>query len=366
MKFWRNSSLPFLLLLFPCSGLVAQRSLSEKLDSIQKESPFIGFAVARVTSEEILFLEGFGHMDNEGRQSYSTKTIQPIGSISKTFIGLALMKAVEMGRLSLDDPIDRFLPYDIKHPKHDEPILIRHLVTHTSTIRDRLKYLTKAYVDEGEALMPLEEFLFNYFSPEGKWHSRRTFTSEKPGEVYKYSNVASALLAYIIDQATSIPFTAFCADYVFNPLGMDSTVWFYDMVSPDVHSDLHKNSGKTITPYSLVTYPDGGLRTNVEDLSKYLREMMRGYYGKGTLLTKESYKILFSPLFEYGDKKVAVFWNYRQSGLIGHTGGDPGLAAVLYFDPEKDLGRIFMVNGELENKKRMKSFRNIWVALERS
>ena len=112
-------------------------SLSIAIDKIYQQGHVNGFSVAIVNDSAILYNKGFGLADIATQKPYTKNTVQNIASISKTFIGVALLKAQELGKLRLDDPINNYLPFEVKNPNHPEaPITIRHLATHTSSILD--------------------------------------------------------------------------------------------------------------------------------------------------------------------------------------------------------------------------------------
>ncbi|MEO0340703.1 MAG: serine hydrolase domain-containing protein, partial [Bacteroidota bacterium] len=164
-------------------------SLSIKLNEIHKQGHINGFAVAIVNQKEVLYEAGIGSADIDTKESYTENTIQNIGSVSKTFIGVTLLKAQELGKLSLDDPINKYLPFQIYNPNHPkEAITLRHLATHTSTILDTDYYDEQSYIlkedievpDSIMALaenfkspssaMPLISYLEKLLSDQGEWY----------------------------------------------------------------------------------------------------------------------------------------------------------------------------------------------------
>ena len=167
----------------------AQNELTEKLTELSKTTCLNGFGVALVNDKEILYQNGFGIANVETGEKYNENTIQNIASVSKTLIGIAVLKAQELGKLKLDDPISKYLPYIIENPKYKgEPITIRHLVTHTSSIADNQEYLYRAWIlydtinleknlkiDIGECKfsapstdIPMEDFLKNILTKNDK------------------------------------------------------------------------------------------------------------------------------------------------------------------------------------------------------
>ena len=112
-------------------------SLDSALTMIIEENPIVGFGAAIVSPDSVFLQKGYGSSHLESDHRYTAQSIQPIASISKTFIGVSIMILVDQGKLSLDEPINDILPYDIYNPHFPEELItVRHLVTHTSTITD--------------------------------------------------------------------------------------------------------------------------------------------------------------------------------------------------------------------------------------
>jgi CubicO group peptidase (beta-lactamase class C family) len=122
-------------------------------------------------------------------------------------------------------------------------------------------------------------------------------------------------------------------------------------INLDKHSNLNATPEKALPLYSLITYPDGGLITSAEDLGKFLSELIRAKAGEGRLLNKESYLEYFRPQLEEGsfesrnsdndfndEYNMGVFMGITPKGYIGHTGGDPGITTLMFFDPIEKTG----------------------------
>ena len=121
----------------PILAQAEHSSISTEMTAALAESQLPGLSLAMVSKDAILFQESFGYADLVSKRKYENSAIQNIGSISKTFIGVALMKLVDQGKLKLDDPVNNYLPFEVFNPNHPEvSITIRHLATHTSGIKD--------------------------------------------------------------------------------------------------------------------------------------------------------------------------------------------------------------------------------------
>ncbi|MDB5202993.1 MAG: CubicO group peptidase beta-lactamase class family [Ferruginibacter sp.] len=362
------------LVIFFSTSLSAQKTvqgLDDFLKNIQANSKLPGFAVAVVKKDAILFSKAYGYADKKKKTPYTPETIQPVGSVSKTFIALALMQGVEKGWFTMETPVNDILPFKVINPNFPtEPIRIKHLVTHTSGLLDNEVCYSKTYTASKKPSAEMNNFLKGYYTPGGTYYDTANFSHTAPGKKYVYSNIASALAAYIVEIKAKVSFPAYCATNIFNPLRMTDSHWLYDESKAGKYATLYEvnrqeqaiykdlvNSDGSVKNYSCVTYPDGSLKTSLNDLTKYLGAMIKGYSGEGVLLTKPSYDKLFMKQFtpqnmpatmDPREPNRAVFWSYNRKGRIGHTGSDIGIAAFISFDPVTKTGRVVMINTELE------------------
>ena len=110
-------------------------SLNLELEALSSKTIIPGFAVAIIQNDKVLFSKGFGYENLKSQKPFTVQSINSVASISKTFIGLSIMKLIDEGKLDLDEPINSILPYKVINPFYpDKEITVRHLVTHTSTI----------------------------------------------------------------------------------------------------------------------------------------------------------------------------------------------------------------------------------------
>ncbi|PCJ98018.1 MAG: serine hydrolase [Flavobacteriaceae bacterium] len=373
------------------TNTLTSKKLTQELEQIHAQGFINGFSVVIVNKDSVLYTKGFGFSDIKAHKQYTENTIQNIGSISKTFIGIALLKAQELGALQLDDPINKHLPFKIINPYFpNEQITIRQLSTHTSSIKDPVRYYKNGYVlkekdnpgvkvnanfRSPDEKLTMEIFFKNILTTNGIWHKKKNFLKEKPGTRFEYSNIAAALAAYILEQATKESFPEFTRKHIFKPLGMQNTGWSFKDIDFSMHSKLYDSPKTELAFYSLITYPDGGLLTSSKDMGNYLSELVKGYTGNGTILKQNSFKELFKKQLSaknykersenrYGDEyNSGVFMGFSAKGYIGHTGSDPGVVTFMFFNAETKIGRLLILNTELK-KEGIQEFIAIWNKLE--
>ena len=345
-----HSNKSFLLLFLLLCASCAEKNTSLELfihKELQSgEVPGIGISI--IIDGDILLSRGFGYADIESQVPFTDSTIMNIASISKTFIGVSMMHAVENGFLSLDDDVNKFLSFAVVNPhRPDKTITIRHLLGHRSSIIDeKTVYFSKCYNYGGDATTPLEIFLRNYLSKNGPYFSSGNFLDQDPGSEHQYSNIGSALAAHVLEKITGRPFNILTKEIIFEPLSMENTSWFLsEMKDQSKHAKLYKKDNdkaklSEIDLYGLITYPDGGLRTSVKDLSRYLNYIMNNKpVLDNPIINETSKEDMFTPDFK---QDYAKFWDIKDH--IGHGGGDPGVTTSMYFDPKNKIGIILFTN----------------------
>ncbi|MGB1031308.1 MAG: serine hydrolase domain-containing protein [Flavobacteriales bacterium] len=348
---------------------------------VQQDSSLIpGYATAIFSKDSTLYETGIGYANLEQEIPYSTLKVQMIASISKSIVGMALMKAQEMGKLNLDDPIGQHLPFPFKHPQG--VVTLRQLASHTGSISDPESY-SQAYVfqqaldpsvfpDEWHDLLngyqnnhlePLDEFLASLFDEKSSRYEPSIYASSEPGTEYDYSNIGANLLALAVETAVEQPFDSFTEEQIFSPLGMKNTGWHLKDVADLEHCTYYLENLKPIPQYELSTYPDGGLFTSVHDLIKFLQEVMKGSIGEGSLLTAESYQEMISIQGHEEDASDGVLWDLEHECCFGHSGNDFGTATLMYVEKETGIGRILFTNVSLEKEEQEEAFYTVWNGL---
>jgi CubicO group peptidase (beta-lactamase class C family) len=214
----RNAKVPLLVgavvLLGALGTVLAAQQQNAAIDNVfaawnTRDSP--GCAVALFRDGKIVYERGYGMADLEHDVPITPETVFYVGSLSKQFTAFAAALAIQQGKLGLDDPIRKHLP---ELPDYTAPITVRHLVHHTSGLRDFYTLLSIAGRRQ-DALFDNRAVL--------ELASRQKGLNFPPGTDYLYSNTGYALLATIIGRVSGMPFAAFAEQQIFKPLGMTST-----------------------------------------------------------------------------------------------------------------------------------------------
>ena len=355
----------------PQTDITTPAELTAALTSIYEDTDAPGFAISIVRNDAVLYQQAFGQADIESNQTYTNQTTQPIGSISKTFVAAAVVKAIEQGYFTLDTDINDILPVELRNPKQpNATIQVKHLVTHTSGLLDNEEAYFQAYhIVPGEDLstagaellqnglgwvqrdaIPLEDFLAEYYLEDGDLYSMDNFAATAPGNTWNYSNIATSLAAYLVEVATETPFKTYVITNILQPLGMNQTAYDLADLNTANLATLYWDKNTPLPKYNNDSYPDAGIYTSNENLTTFLMDMMKGARGQSsTLFSPAGYKLLFGALLPDGlppafiGDNQGVFW-FLQGDNIKHDGSDPGTTCNLQFDQNGETGYLLMTN----------------------
>ena len=321
------------------------------------ETKLPGLSVAAVRGEEIVWERAFGFRDLALGLPATPRTLYGIGSVTKSFTALAIMQLAEKGMLSLDDPVEKYVPLKVR--PRGEPIVIRHLLSHTSGI-PALAYaeaVIREVTGAGENWLPIASYsdLLSFMAEAEDWAVAR------PGERWFYLNEGYVLLGAIVERCSGLPYEEYVKRNMLEPLGMSRSSFRKEEVEkdPDVATPYvitRDGERKPSTyPYGAIS-SDGGLISSVLDLARYIAM----YLGWGELdgvrlISRESVEAMETP-------RVAVPWqgpfgeegygyglqilpNFLGRKLIGHGGSVLVSTAYIGFIPEEGVGIALLANG---------------------
>ena len=326
-----------LALLLYALGLLAF-SLPARCDKVdelviaQMKSRHIpGLSLAVVFKGKVVNAASYGLADVDRRSLVSAQTTFDVGSVGKQFTAAAVLMLVERGKLRLEDPIGRYIA-DV--PPAWRPITLRHLLTHTSGLKDYETELPGAA--QGQALTPTDIVRRAQSNP----------LNFRPGEKWLYSQTGYVLLGMVVEAASGQLFGDYVTSNIFKPLRMTST-----HVKGTSGGGLNLATGYQWADGAyqrvdrdVTAYADGFFASTAEDLTRWSEALIAD-----TLLSKSSRELMWTPM-KLNDGKPTIYglgWyieTFHQHRIIGHAGVSGGYSTNLTCFPDDKLTVIVLTN----------------------
>ena len=272
----------------------------------------------------------YGFAALEAKAPITPKTNFRLASISKQFNAAAILLLAQDGKLSIDDPIKRFLP---TLPPEDDAITIRHLLTHTSGLidyEDLMDPKDTSQIHDIGVLQLLEKEPKHYFVP---------------GTSYRYSNSGYALLALIVERASGQRYADFLRTRIFEPLGMKHTVAYENGISTVANRAFgytEENGKWTRTDQSTTSavLGDGGIYSSIDDLARWDAALY-----DDRLLPQSVWKRAFTPATKTDDPTIEYGFGWRITGeTLWHSGETVGFRNVIVRYPQRHLTVVVLTN----------------------
>src|ERR1700757_4949912 len=319
-------------------------------------SPGCALAVAR--DGRIIYEKGYGLANIEENVAITPRTVFDIGSTSKQFTAASILLLEKQGKLSIQDDIHKYLP---EIPDYGHTITIRHLLNHTSGLRDYLTLFELAGVNTDSVTTDDDALAII---------ARQKALNFDPGSDWLYSNSGFFLLSVIVKRVSGKTLRQFATENIFEPLQMTQTVF------RDEHTQLVPNRAMAYdrkeagTGYALnVSYfeqtGDGAVHTSVEDLLKWDENFYSGRVGGKDFLEKiqEPGKLNTGKTLDYA--KGLFVGNYRGLRFVDHGGSWGGYRAQLLRFPEQHFSVACLCNLASANpEKRAHEIADVFLAGE--
>jgi D-alanyl-D-alanine carboxypeptidase len=305
-----------------------------------------GFSVGVVHDKELIWSKGYGFADIANKIPATDATLYRVASITKTFTAAAVMQLVEEGKLSLEDPVSKYLPwFTPKNADAAHPVRVWNLLTHTAGLQreapgtdwDKLNGPDIATVVAATAAIPL---------------------SMPPLTRLKYSNYGFTVAGELVTAVSGIAYTRHVQERILQPLGMTNSLL---LDGTESKPGLAVPYGKRLPGRArgVETQMDkqgilsaGGLVTSVRDLAKWASlQFNESDDFKGPVLTGRSIREMHRPRFLLPDwsQGWSIGWRLTRGekrAEIGHGGSLPGYKSSLLINPASKVAVILLINAE--------------------
>ncbi|HNV03559.1 MAG TPA: serine hydrolase domain-containing protein [Vicinamibacterales bacterium] len=296
-----------------------------------------GCAVGVASRGRLVHLQGYGMANLEYGVPIRPLTVFEAGSVAKQVTAAAVVLLAQDGKLSLDDPVRTHVP---ELPEFGAPILVRHLLGHTSGLRSQWPMLTMAGRPPGLAVHSVAEIL--------ELAGRYRELNFKPGDEFLYNNTGYTLLGVIVARASGTSLEAFCQERLFRPLGMTRTRWREDFSAvvegrATAYLQLPNGEHRTYMPFTNVI-GNGGLLTTVGDLLLWNENLDHPRVGGQAMvdLLQTKGRLNDGSETEYG---LGLYvQDYRGVREVSHGGTTAGYRAYLGRFPDDGLSVGILCN----------------------
>ena len=316
-----------------------QETVEAKVDQLfvewnRPDSP--GAAVAVTRNGEIIYKHGYGMANLEYDIPITTSTIFDIASVSKQFAAFAIATLSHQGKLSIDDDIRTHLP-DV--PDFGHTITIRHLLHHTSGLRDWVQSLVIAGVGMDDVIS------FKHILKMVRHQKALNF---EPGAEYLYSNTGYNLLAEIVETVTGDSFREWTDTHIFKLLGMTNSHFHddYEMILKNRAYSYQavENGGFKQAVNNTTALGSSSLYSTVEDLAKWILNFDDTRIGEQTVIEQMHERGVLNNGEQISYAFGLNIGTYRGLQTVGHSGLWRGFRSHLMHFPDQKFGVVILCN----------------------
>ncbi|ATF14680.1 beta-lactamase family protein [Brevibacillus sp. HB1.2] len=349
------------------------QSFEEYAQKLLAEAKVIGTAVGLAEQGELRYFHGFGLADNtEDAKALTPDTVFGIGSATKSFTCVAIMQLQDAGKLSVHDPVIKYLP-ELRTPNeaYTREMTIHHLMTHTAGFPplDTLAGAMKRSILKGGDVKSSSSGLEFDLDKVEEINTKEEFMAYigkldyeflgAPGTEFSYSNDSYAMLGLIIERVSGISYEQFVHDHILVPAGMKNSAFLVEDLPEGAEvatlftRKSPKDGGEVFRSPSWWDSPSmrsaGFLKSTIHDLLCYT-EIFRtgGLVGENRLLSPESVQAMIAPHFSISPFQAYGYGlfiaNCHDGTLIEHGGAIKGVAAQIFVFPERGLTGAILMN----------------------
>jgi CubicO group peptidase (beta-lactamase class C family) len=302
-----------------------------------------GASLGIVHDGQIVHLQGFGRADASGRPM-TAQTPTQIGSLTKSFTAVAIMQLVEQGKVELDAPVQRYIPwFRVADPAASAEITLRHLLTHSSGLPS----------NADRAILSREDPSADAF--ERQVRALAALEPARPvGSAYEYANINYMILGLIIETVSGQSYEAYVQQQIFAPLQMAQSYPSPEAARPFGLAEGHQywfgQPRPAQLPYPRALLPAGFLVSSAEDMSRYLLAHLNGgRVGEAQILSPQSVAELHRPGITLGDEGAwaGMGWGVIDADgvlVLQHSGNTNNYRSDAYMLPESGWGFVLLMN----------------------
>ena len=321
-----------------------EEQLEPLIEQVVASFEMAGLAIGIVLFDEVVYAKGFGVKHLETREPVTATSLFHLASVSKPFVATAIMQLAEQGKLDLDAPVVRYLPYFALDDERYPSITVQQMLSHTSGMPDEeMYYWDQPQYDEGA----LERYVR---------HLATASLLFAPGERFAYSNIAYEVLGDLIAKVSGHSFEESIRRHLLRPLGMSTSTFFKHEVPAELgvtpHVSIPQIMLSPVYPYDRVHAPSSTLHASALEMCQWARaNLQKGSLNGTHILGAAGYDLLWHRYAqaEEGDPSefAGLGWflgTYKGQRMISHGGSDTGFDTTFVLLPEEGIGVVVLAN----------------------
>ena len=307
-------------------------------------------AACIIKDGQISWEGAYGYADVATSKPATRYTLYTIQSITKLFIATSVMQLWEEGKIDLEADINSYLPFDVRNPHFpDQKITSLMLLTHTSGLAwpeapDRIPDFWHFFIPGQEPL--ISEWLPEYILPGGSAYRPAVWKDYAPGTQELYSNIATSLMALVVEEITGEDFRDYCRKNILEPLEMGHSAFRFENMDETLLATPYYDNNSPMHQFISRHYPAGNLKSNLEDFSHFAIAFLNYGEYKGKRILERS---TVEKMFEVHNPAtgIALLWRKCTGDCIGKKGGGTGFAS--WAEWHLDNGRALFLFSNKDN-----------------
>ncbi len=308
-------------------------------------------AIALISGDKVIWTGSYGESNLWARTPATPETVYLIGSTFKAMSTVALLQQMEQGKFKLDDPVSKYLDFQIPGDDPKNPVTFRHLLTHTSGISGDFDAVP---VWSNDAPTKLDDYV-----------RTKLKVAHPPVTKVEYSNAAFTLVGYLVEKLSGVPYRQYIREHVFNPLEMNSTAFnptpeMGERLSVPYVFDAKTGRQTPTVRIRAAVYPAGITYGTVLDQSNWLIANLNGGVFKGKRIISEAIlEQMMTRQYDQFKGGIEGIWGNETAGFgltwwvqvrdgdryFAHSGSLAGYTAFLLGNRDRKFGFAILTNG---------------------
>ncbi|MEZ5426069.1 MAG: serine hydrolase domain-containing protein [Pyrinomonadaceae bacterium] len=307
--------------------------------------------IALISGDQVIWTGAYGESNLRVRTPATKDTVYLIGSTFKAMSTVALLQQMEKGKFKLDDPVSKYLDFQIPGDDPKNPVTFRHLLTHTSGITGDFGAIP---LWSNAATIPLDEYV-----------RTKIRVHEPPMTKVEYSNAAYTLIGYLVEKLSGVKYVQYIQENIFKPLEMTNTAFdptpdMDELLSVPYVFDEKTGLQRPSVRVRAAVFPAGITYGTISDQSNWLiANLNNGVFKGKRIISEATMEQMFTRQYDQFKGGIEGIWGNETAGFgltwwvqvrdgdryFAHSGSLSGYTAFLLGNRDRKFGFAILTNG---------------------